>query len=182
MNVELKKFENSNYYPGGGFLKRALWYCVNGLIFHSWLFPCSVMKCAILRWFGAKVGRNVVMKPRINIKYPWFLDIGDYVWLGEGVWIDNLAMVRIKDNVCISQGAYLLTGNHDYTDASFQLIVKGISLEKGVWVGAMSVVCPGVSMAEHSILSVSSVLQSDTEPYGIYRGNPAVKIRERNIG
>jgi len=97
------------------------------------------------------------------------------------VWIDNLAKVEIGDNVCISQGAYLLTGNHNYKEETFDLIVKEIIIEDGVWIGAKSIVCPGVRLKTHSILTVGSVLTSDAEEYTIYQGNPAKSIRKRII-
>lgn len=97
------------------------------------------------------------------------------------MWIDNLAEVKIGDHACVSQGAMLLCGNHNYKKSSFDLIVKSIILEEGSWVGAQSVVCPGVTLHSHSILTVGSVAASNMEPYFIYSGNPAVKIRERRM-
>lgn len=131
--------------------------------------------------FGAKIGKGVCIKQRVNIKYPWNLEIGNNVWIGEMVWIDNLADVRLEDNVCLSQGAMLLCGNHDYRKTSFDLIVRPIILEEGVWIGARSVVCPGVTVQSHALLTVNSVATGHLEPYSIYQGNPAVKIRERKI-
>jgi putative colanic acid biosynthesis acetyltransferase WcaF len=136
-----------------------------------------------LRIFGASVGAGVVIKPRVNIKYPWFLEIGDNVWIGEDVWIDNLASVVIGNNVCISQGAYLLTGNHDYKDKYFGLVTAGITVHDGAWIGARCLVCPGADIAEHVVLTVCSVLSAQhTEPYGIYQGNPARLVKQREIG
>ena len=105
--VKLRKYDNSHYKPGNNF-KKVLWYIVNMLVFKT-MFPFpSGSKVKILRLFGAKIGIDVIIKPNVNIKYPWFLTIGDNCWIGENVWIDNLAMVTLGDNVCISQGAYFL--------------------------------------------------------------------------
>jgi putative colanic acid biosynthesis acetyltransferase WcaF len=144
-------------------------------------FPFMGIKKIWLRLFGAKVGKNVVIKPSVNIKYPWNLEIGNNVWIGEKVWIDNLAKVTIHENVCISQGVMLLTGNHNYKKTTFDLQTGEIILEEGVWIGAQSLVCPGVTCKSHSVLSGSSVLSENTEPYSIYRGNPAVKVKDRII-
>lgn len=127
------------------------------------------------------MGSNVLIKPHVSIKYPWLLQIGNNVWIGEEVWIDNLAQVTIGNNVCISQGALLLCGNHDYTKTTFDLIVKPIVIEEGVWLCAKSVVCCGVVCAQHSILSTSSTLSSSTLPFGIYQGTPAKMIKTRTI-
>lgn len=180
MQVKLSEYNNSWYKPGSGF-KRFAWHYVNALFFKSGLFPVYGLKVFILRLFGASIGKGVLIKPYVNIKYPWFLEIGDHTWIGENVWIDNLATVKIGSNVCISQGAYLLTGNHDFKKTSFDLFVKTITIEDGVWIGAKSVICPDVTCKNHSILSVGSILSCNMEPYSIYKGNPALKIAERII-
>ena len=116
-----------------------------------------------------------------RIKYPWMLCIGNYSWIGEGVWIDNLANVDIGANCCISQGAMLLCGNHNFSVSSFDLIVEYITLEEGVWLGAKSIVTQGVTCYSHSVLSVGSVASKNLEAYTINRGNPAEKIKSRTI-
>lgn len=178
--VRLSTFENNWYQPGNRF-KILVWYFVNILFLMNPLNPISGLKILFLRLFGAKIGKGVLIKPAVNIKYPWLLEVGDNVWIGEKVWIDNLAKVVIMDNTCISQGAMLLCGNHNYKSTSFDLMMGEITIEEGCWVGAYSVVCPGVVLASHSILSVNSVANRNTESYSIYQGNPAVKIRSRVI-
>ena len=177
--IDLSQFNNNWYSPGASLLKRSIWYCVNAIFFINPLNPVTRLKVALLRIFGSKVGKGVVIKPNVNIKYPWKLSIGNYVWIGEGVWIDNLAPVLIGDNTTISQGALLLTGSHNYKKVEFDLITKGITLEEGVWVGARSTVCPGITCKSHSILTVGSVATTDLEAYCIYQGVPAEKKRKR---
>ncbi|WP_455636728.1 WcaF family extracellular polysaccharide biosynthesis acetyltransferase [Parabacteroides sp.] len=179
MKTDLSHYDNSWYNPGGETLKRILWYFTNALFFINPLNPFSGIRVCLLRLFGAKIGKKVVIKPGGNIKYPWNLSIGDYSWIGENVWIDNLTHVTIGSNVCISQGAMLLCGNHDYKRPTFDLMVKSIVIENGAWVGAQSTVCPGVTMHSHSVLAVGSIASKDLMPYSIYRGNPAVKVAER---
>jgi putative colanic acid biosynthesis acetyltransferase WcaF len=178
--TDLSKFDNDWYHPGAGTVVRLAWYATNALFFASCL-PFSRLKIALLRLFGARVGRGVVVKPRVNIKYPWLLEIGNHVWIGEHVWIDNLDRVTIGDHVCLSQGAMLLTGNHNYKRESFDLVVGPIVLENGVWIGAQSIVCPGVICRSHAVLSVGSVATKQLESYSVYQGNPAVKVRERVV-
>ncbi len=160
---------------------RSVWdFCKILYLKNSWN-PCSSVKKLILILFGARIGKGVVSKTAVNIKYPWKLKIGQHSWIGERVWIDNLDEVVIGDNVCISQGAMLLCGNHDYKERTFNLITGKIILEDGVWIGARAVVCPGVTCKSHSVLSVVSVASKDLEEYSVYQGNPAIKIRHREL-
>lgn len=181
IKIDLSKFDNSWYNPGGSIFKRMLWYFINILFFQCPLNPFIGLKVFLLRLFGARVGKNLCIKPSVNIKYPWRLSIGDNVWIGENVWIDNLADVIIEDNVCISQGAMLLCGNHNYKKSSFDLLIGKIVIESGAWVGARTTLCPGVTLHEGAILTVGSIATGNLDSLGIYQGVPAVKIRDRNI-
>jgi putative colanic acid biosynthesis acetyltransferase WcaF len=178
--INLNNYNNSWYKPGNK-LKCICWYFLNILILKNTLFPFSKIKVIILKCFGANIGKGVIIKPGVNIKYPWLLQIGNHVWIGENVWIDNLAQVTIEDHVCISQGAMILCGNHNYKKTTFDLMVNEIILEEGVWIGAKSVVCSGVRCKTHAILCISSIANIDLEPYTVYQGNPAKKIRNRVI-
>ncbi|MBK9291139.1 MAG: colanic acid biosynthesis acetyltransferase WcaF [Bacteroidetes bacterium] len=178
--TDLSRYTPGGYYPGN-WLKRILWYFVNVLFFINPLNPSSGLKVLILRLFGAKVGRGVVIKPAVNIKYPWMLQIGNHSWIGERVWIDNLAPVSIGNHCCISQGAMLLCGNHNFKKVTFELMTLPITLEDGSWVGAFAIVGPGVTCGSHSVLAVNSVANRNLEPYAIYQGNPAQKIKQRII-
>jgi len=181
IKVCLSDYNNSWYKPGGGFFKRYLWILTSFFFFENPLFISRKVKKALLILYGAKIGDGFYMHKSAKIKYPWNLEIGNNVWLGEDCWIDNLTKVLIHSNVCISQGALLLCGNHNYKKPTFDLVVKDIVLYDGVWIGARSVVCGGVTCHSHSVLSVNSVATKDLEEYSIYAGNPAVKVRGRVI-
>ncbi|MEO6328091.1 MAG: WcaF family extracellular polysaccharide biosynthesis acetyltransferase, partial [Ginsengibacter sp.] len=174
MKTDLSAYNNSWYRPGS-LLKRIFWHYTNWIFFKTGFFPFYGIKKFLLKAFGAKIGKGVFIKPFVNIKYPWFLSIGNNVWIGENVWIDNLANVSIGSNVCLSQGAMLFTGNHDYSKAGFNLCVEKIVIEDGVWVGASAIICPGVTCKSHSVLTVGSVATKDMEQYSVYTGNPAEK-------
>lgn len=177
--TDLSRFDNAWYQPGSR-LRRMLWYVVHELFICSGQ-PISALRVLLLRLFGAEIGNGVVIKPRVRVKYPWKLKVGSHTWIGEDVWIDNLGEVSIGANCCLSQGAMLLCGNHNYKRSTFDLIVGDIILEEGVWIGAKSVVCPGVICRSHSVLSVGSIASTTLDSYGIYRGNPAVKVKEREM-
>lgn len=178
--TDLSKYNNAWYKPGAGWLTRVLWYFIQSCFFNS-AFPFSSCRVFWLGVFGANIGKGVVIKPYVKVKYPWRLKVGDHCWIGEGVWIDNLEHVTLGNHVCLSQGAMLLTGNHNYSKTTFDLMVKPIVLEDGVWIGAQALVAPGVTCRSHSVLSVKSVAVNDLEAYGIYHGNPALKVKIREI-
>jgi len=181
MKTDLSKYDNSTYRSGANKIKEILWYFTNVIFFKNSFNPFNFIKIFLLKLFGAKVGKNTIIKPSVNIKYPWRLKLGNYVWVGENVWIDNLADVEIGDNCCISQGSMLLCGNHNYKKETFDLITGKIILEDGVWIGAKSIVCPNVICQSHSVLTVNSVATKNMEPLTIYVGNPAVKTKMRII-
>lgn len=179
--VDLSKYNIEWRDYGAGRFKDMLWYATNAFFLNCSWNILSGFKVWILKRFGAKIGHHVNIKTRVSVKYPWMLEIGDYVWIGEGVWLDNNNRLTIGSNVVISQGAKLMGGNHNYKKSTFDLIVGNITLEDGVWIGAHSIVTPGVTAHTHSILTVGSVATKDMEAYGIYQGNPAVKVKERVI-
>jgi putative colanic acid biosynthesis acetyltransferase WcaF len=178
--TDLSRFQNPEFNPGASVLKRAAWHLISALFFTS-RFPVNGMKVNLLKLFGAKIGEGVIIKPSVTIKAPWRLHVGSYSWIGEYSWIDNLVQVSIGSNCCVSQGALLLTGNHNYKSPTFDLVTGEIHLEDGVWIGAKAVVCPGIRCYSHAILTVGSVASTNLDAYSIYRGNPAVKVRSREI-
>lgn len=180
MRTDLSTFTAGNYKAGPGW-KVFAWYFVNYYIFNSALPWPYGFKRKLLKLFGAKVGKGLVIKTKVRIKNPWRLEIGDHCWIGESVWIDNLEDVSIGDHVCLSQGVLLLTGNHDYTLPDFPYRLGKIRIEEGAWIGAASVVCPGVTCSSHAILTVNSVATKNMEAWQIYSGNPASFVRKRTM-
>ena len=181
--VDLSSYRNPPWHDKGrGIVVRSIWHFVNALFFENSLNPSSQLKIALLRLFGAKVGRGVIIKPGVNIKHPWFLTLGDHTWIGERAWLDNtFAPITLGDHVCISQGVYLCTGNHDWTDPAFGLLERPLTIESGAWIGASAKVLPGAHVAGHCVVAGGAVLSKPTEPYMIYAGNPAVAIKKRVI-
>lgn len=160
-------------------LRFVSWYFLGPVLF-SFLFPFSRVRVVLLKAFGAKIGVNVVVsKQGIKIKYPWNLSIGDNTWVGENVWIDNLAHVSIGNNCCISQGVYFCTGNHDWKRDSFDLILKEVLIEDEVWIGAMSRLAPGTVVKEGTVVQMGSVVLGTLESHGVYGGNSITRIKDR---
>ncbi len=179
--VRLTDFANSWYQAGRSRLWQAAWFFGGLPLLRSSLLPSSGLRVALLRWFGAVVGAGVVIKPGVRVKYPWRLKIGDHCWLGEDCWIDNLADVELGSDVCVSQGAYLCTGNHDWSDPAFGLILGPITLGRGSWVGARALLAPDVTLGEQAIAAAGSVVTKSIPAGMVYAGNPAVFVRERKV-
>ena len=175
---DLSKFDNRAFERGAPRIKEALWLAVDFGLFRLCPMKLSALKCLVLRWFGASVGQGVVIKPGVKITFPWKLNLGDHVWLGEECWLLNLAPIEIGNDVCISQRAFLCTGSHDYKSARFELITKPIRVEQGAWIAANAFVCPGVTVGAHAVLAAGSVAVRTLERDGIYQGNPAVLVKK----
>lgn len=180
-----KQVDNASYRTGivigASRFKQVAWYVTNILFFKNPFITFSRLKVAILKLFGARLGAGVVVKPSVNIKFPWKLQVGDHSWIGEGVWIDNLSDVIVGSNVTLSQGSLLLTGSHNPMKVTFDFASAPIILEDGVWIGAKAVVFGGVVCRSHSILGLNSVAEKDLDAYIIYKGNPAVPVLTRVI-
>ena len=179
--VSLGSYDNRWYSPGRGFAWRALWLFVGLPLFRCSLLPFSRLRVALLRAFGAKVGDGVVIHSEVNVKYPWNLEMGDHCWIGERAWVDSLATVRLEDNVCVSQGCYICTGNHDWSDPRFGLILRPVELKSGSWAGAHSVLLPGVTLGEGAVAAAGSVVTKSVPAFEVHAGNPAAFTRYRAI-
>ena len=171
----------TTYTPTAPLWKQVLWYFLGDPLVRSrWLF-FSGFKVWVLRCFGAQIGQQVRIKPSVSVKFPWQLTIGDYVWIGENAWFDNLAPITLESHVCLSQDVYLCTGNHDWTHPDFKLITGPIHIEQGSWIAARSVIGPGVTVGQGAVLTLGSVTGRSLQPMTIYAGNPAQPIKSRTV-
>ena len=176
---DLSTFRNPEYKPGRGVFVRTLWYYCSLLLFESGWLPVSGIKVRILRLFGARIGSGVVFKPHVRIKYPWRLVIGDHCWIGQNVWIDNIADVTIGNHVCVSQYAYFCTGNHNHRSPAFDLVAKPIVVQTGAWVGARVTLLGGVTIHANAIAAAGAVVLKSVPAATIVGGNPAKEIGRR---
>lgn len=178
--VDLSRYETHTFSRGRSRLIEVLWLVTEACLV-STPIPGSALRVLALRAFGARIGPGVVIKPRVRVKFPWRLTVGSNSWIGEGVWIDNLADVSVGDNVCISQGAYLCTGSHDWRVSTFNLVTAPITIFDGAWIAAMATIAPGVKVGTGAVLSLGSVAHRDLKPFGIYQGNPACLLKMRDM-
>lgn len=154
--MRLDLFRNPEFSRGASRLTEMVWILISGLLVASWL-PGSFWRVLLMRAFGAQIGQSVVIKPGVSVKFPWRLRVGDHVWIGERVWIDNLAEVTIGSHSCLSQGAYLCTGSHDWTDPHFGLVTRPIAIGRGCWVGALACLAPGTVLEDGAVLGMTTL-------------------------
>lgn len=177
--MRLDQYTVGTYTPGAPYWKQLLWYFVGSPLLESYWLPMSSLKVWILRSFGATIGQQVRIKPGVKVKFPWRLSIGDFAWIGEDAWIDNLAPVIIESHVCLSQGVYLCTGNHNWNHPDFKLMPAPIYIQESSWIAAKCIIGPGVTVGKGAVLTLGGVTGSSLEPMMIYAGNPAQPIKKR---
>jgi len=176
---DLSKFRMPNNFRGRSAFVVQLWWIVQGTLFA--LSPQFMYgwRRWLLRLFGARIGKGVVIRPSVRITYPWKLTIGDYSWVGDFVELYTLGPIEIGRNAVVSQYSYLCTGSHDMTAISFDIFAKPIVIEDEVWVAAGVFVFPGVTIARGSVIAAKSIVRQSTEEYGVYAGTPLRFLKDR---
>jgi putative colanic acid biosynthesis acetyltransferase WcaF len=179
--MRLDRYTVGQYLPGATLWQQVAWYYLGSPIVSSYWLLSSNFKCWVLRCFGAQIGAGVRIKPGLKVKFPWRLVVGEFVWLGENCWIDNVAMVTIDSHACLSQDVYLCTGNHDWSSPTFDLQDAPIHIGESCWLAARATVGPGVEFGRGAVLCLGSVTGRSLAPMTIYAGNPAQAIKERKL-
>jgi len=160
-------------------LGRALWMLVGvplmRLTFHDWYG----LRAAILRAFGAKVGRSCKIRRTAHVEIPWLLSMDDFATLGHASIVYNLGPITLGKRVTISQYAHLCAGTHDFTQPDMPLIRPAIVVKDDAWIATDAFVGPGVTVGEGALLGARASAFKDLEPWGIYAGNPARRIKDR---
>lgn len=175
--IQLRDYDNSDFDRGAPRWMETLWVAIKIVFFLNPIPWPSAIRVSFLRMFGAKVGERVVIRSNVNVTFPWFVEIGDDVWLGEEVCVLSLASITIENDVCISQRAFLCTGSHNFRTKTFDLVTRPITVRRGSWIAAQAFVGPGVEIGEGSLVSAGSVVLETVPPRKIVRGNPAVVVK-----
>lgn len=168
-----------HWHPGAPVLLQTLWFCAGAPLLAARWLPGSVWRVLLLRSFGARIGSGCRFKPGLRVKFPWRLQAGEACWLAEDAWLDNLAPITLGDRVCISQGAYLCTGNHNFRSPGFDLRLGPITVGSDAWIAARAVVAPGAEIGAGAVVALGAVVSGAVPAGAIVRGNPAVVIGQR---
>jgi putative colanic acid biosynthesis acetyltransferase WcaF len=158
-----------------------MWWIVQASLFHTSPQVLYGWRRFLLRLFGARIGKGVLIRSSATVTYPWKLTIGDWSWIGDHVTLYTLGELTIGDNTVISQHSYLCTGSHDYTRPTFDLYAVPIHIGAEAWVATNVFVGPGVTVGRGSILGACSVVNKDVPAGMICGGNPLEVLRPRHV-
>jgi putative colanic acid biosynthesis acetyltransferase WcaF len=156
-----------------------LWWLAQALLFHPSPQVMYGWRRFLLRAFGARIGRGVLIRPSVSVTYPWKLSIGDWSWVGDNATLYTLGEITIGDNSVVSQHSYLCTGSHDYTRPSFDLYAEPIHIEAEAWIAAHVFVGPGVTIGRGAVVGACSVVLKDVPAEMVCAGNPLKILRAR---
>lgn len=172
--IDLSKYDQSNFDRGKPGWLILIWWFVQAIAFPLSFHNLNGFRCWLLRLFGAKIGRNVIIRPTARFTYPWKVTIGDYCWIGDDVVFYSLAEIAIASHCVISQKSYLCTGSHNINDHNFGLITAPIMIGNGVWVAADCFLGPGVQIGANTVIGARSAVFKNIPENQIAYGNPCL--------
>jgi len=170
--VDLRRYDQSDFDRGRPSWFILLWWFVQAIAFPLTLHNTHALRCALLRLFGAKIGKGVVVRPTARFTYPWKVEIGDYSWIGDEVVFYSLDRISIGSHCIISQKCYLCTGSHDFQDPTFKLKTAPIAVGNGVWLATDCFVAPGVKIGANAVVGARSSIFKDIPNRQVAWGNP----------
>jgi len=167
-------------FPAGDRARRLLWNLCRAVLYRPSPRPMHAWRAFLLRCFGAKLGPGCHFYPASKVWAPWNLICADQVTAADGAEIYNPAPMRLGSHAILSQQAFLCGATHDYDDPAFPLLAYTTEIGAYAWVCARASVAPGVNVGEGAVLGLGSVATRDLEPWSVYAGVPALKLRPRN--
>lgn len=164
-------------------IARSIWNVVYILLFRPFGTKLFLpWRLFLLKLFGAKVNWDSGVYSSTKIWAPWNLQLGHNAWLGPHVICYNQALVKLNDNVTISQYSYICTAGHkiDVVNTSEDgLIVAPITFGRSAWVGTRAFIGMGVEIGEEAIIGATASVYKDVIPRAVVGGNPAKVIKMR---
>ena len=170
--VDLSKYDQSSFDRGRPTWLILIWWLVQAVFFPLTLHNFSFFRCWLLRLFGAKIGKKVVIRPRARFTYPWKVEIDDYSWIGDNVVFYSIDRIQIGSHCVISQKSYLCTASHDFQDEAFGLITSPIRIGNGTWIATDCFIAPGVSIGDNAVIGARSSVFKDIPSQQVAWGSP----------
>ena len=159
--------------------RRLAWNIVRVLLYRLSPRPFHGWRAMLLRAFGARMGPNCHFYPRSKVWAPWNLICEDQVTVADGAEIYNPSPMSFGSHAILSQESYLCGATHDYDDPAFPLIAFAMQVGAYSWICARAAVLPGINVGEGAVLGLGAVATHDLEPWTVYAGSPAVKVKNR---
>ncbi|MGA2050326.1 MAG: WcaF family extracellular polysaccharide biosynthesis acetyltransferase [Terracidiphilus sp.] len=176
---DLSKFKVPSGFRGRPAWFVQLWWLVEMLLFHPSPQVMFGWRRFLLRIFGAKIGKGVLIRRSATVTYPWRLTIGNWCWVGDHATLYTLGEITIDENTVISHHAYLCTASHDYTRPTFDQFAKPIHVESEAWIATSAYVGPGVTIGQGAVVGACSVVLKDVPANIVCAGNPLKVLRAR---
>lgn len=177
--MKLEQFSMPPRFRGKSSFYVQLWWIVQATLF-AWSPQFMYgWRRFLLGAFGAKIGKNVIIRPTVKITYPWKLSIGDYSWIGDDVTLYTLGEIEIGANAVVSQKSYLCAASHDYDKPNFPIWAKKITIEDECWLSTDVYVAPGVTVGKGSVVGARSSIFKDLPAGMVCIGSPAKPIKKR---
>ncbi|MEC0666410.1 putative colanic acid biosynthesis acetyltransferase [Priestia flexa] len=179
MKINLLNYHQKGYSRGKNGLIVLVWWFVQGTVFRYSFHFMYKWRRALLRLFGANIGKEVKVRASAQFTYPWKVTIGDNSWIGDNVKLYSLDSINIGKNCVVSQESYLCTGSHNIKDPHFGLITKPIVIKDGAWVASDVFIYPGVTINEMAVVAARSTVVKDVSANEVHAGSPAKYIKRR---
>lgn len=157
---------------------RIAWTFGRWLVYSS-PHPCHGWRRAVLRLFGAKVGRQARVAASAHIYMPWNFEIGEWAAVGPGVFVYSLGKVRIGRRATVSYRSHICAGTHDFSDPTTPLLKPPVTVEDDAWIGTEAFIGPGVTIGAGAMVAARAVVVKDVEPRTLVGGHPARVIGPR---
>ncbi|GAA4330565.1 colanic acid biosynthesis acetyltransferase WcaF [Pigmentiphaga soli] len=157
-----------------------LWWLAQAALFRPSPQIAYGFRRWLLRRFGARIGRKVLIRPTATITYPWKVSIGDYSWIGDDVTLYSLSAIHIGSHVVVSQRSYLCAADHDMTSPAFPIREGPVRIEDGAWLATDVFVGPAVTVGYGAVVGARSAVFRALPPATVCHGNPCRPVRPRS--
>jgi putative colanic acid biosynthesis acetyltransferase WcaF len=170
--IDLRKYDQSWFDRGKPTWFIMLWWFVQAIVFPISPHNTHFIRCGLLRLFGAKIGKSVIIRPTARFTYPWKVKIGDYSWVGDDVVFYSVDRIEVGCHCVISQKSYLCTGSHDLQDIAFQFLSAPIAIGNGTWIATDCFIAPGVKIGSNSVIGARSSVFGNISEATVAWGSP----------
>lgn len=160
-------------------------YLWNFIIFLLDVLP-PLIRILIFKFMFKHFGKSSFIDYKSYWRYPSKIIIGDNVSINRGCefypsFFIKDTYIKLGNNVVIGPNAVFHSATHDYKRLNLPNSSRSIIVKDNVWIGGNSIILPGVTIGEGTIIGAGSIVSKDIPPWSVVVGNPAKTIRRREI-